>query len=666
VSERPHRAWWLLLALAAGLVSALEAAILEVRSGYFTSGYGGAQVGGASTLALFVGASLVLDVFLMLAAWSLCVPLLRRLLRSRLAAFALAGFVALWIPLTLDFARYVLEAILGRAVTLAALWELSGRSSLEMLAESAEQLPTVAWLAASGIAGAAAAVLGALALERRWQSAPRLEPPRLGALALGCAASALCGAAALGAPGRTLETVQFGVGKKPSAMLLRAAVERASDLDRDGAGWLSRPADPAPFDARIHAYALDVPGNGVDENGLGGDHPARFALAADSAPATLPAAAGPRPWVLLAFLETFRGDLVGQRSDGREITPFLNALAARGVSSQRAYAHTPHTFASRAQLFGGTLTPRAEQRTLLDDFAALGYEVAHFSGQDDSFADSARYLGSARADHFYDARQDIARHTGRGTSAGALQVSWKRVEERIAGFLESRQSDAPLFVYVNLVDTHFPFDHAELDPILSTERLDRAQIRESNRARVVAAYANSAANVDRGLERIAARLAERAPGELAIVVTADHGEALYEDGYLGHGQDLDDAQTRVPFIVAGLGGRWPEPLGVADVRGLLLRNLREPGPPRLEPEGGRRLFQYLSRIDVPRQIALRGADTLARHDFRSGAFAGEPDEREPLIWTWEALARRAADASEVQAHPSSGAPAHSAPETQAD
>ncbi len=202
-------------------------------------------------------------------------------------------------------------------------------------------------------------------------------------------------------------------------------------------------------------------------------------------------------------------------------------------------------------------------------------------------------------------------------------------------------------MYVNLVDTHFPFDHAELDPILASEPLDRAEIRESNRARVLAAYTNSAANVDRGLERIVARLRERAPGELAIVVTADHGEALYEEGYLGHGQDLDDAQTRVPFVVAGLGGLWPEPLGVADVRGLLLRNLHAPGPPRLEREPGRSVFQYLSRIDVPRQIALRRADTLARYDFRSGVFSGEPEAREPLIWTWEELAQRAAEPAEA-------------------
>jgi len=301
--RRPLTSWLALLAGGAGLASALEAAILEVRSGYFTSGYGGAHASGLVPLALFAGASLSFDAFLLLALWTLCVPLLRRATRSPLECFALSGIVALWVPLTLDFARYVLEAILGRAVTLAALYELSGRSALEMVAETAVHFPPAVWLAASGAIGGAAVLLAARALERRRRIGARLEAPSPLALAGGCALAAALGAAVLGAPGPLAETIQFGVGKKLGAMLLRALVEHASDFDRDGAGWLSRPADPAPFDARIHPYALDVPGNGSDEDGLAGDLPLDFELAANSAPVPEPGE-GARPWVLLAFLET--------------------------------------------------------------------------------------------------------------------------------------------------------------------------------------------------------------------------------------------------------------------------------------------------------------------------------------------------------------------------
>ncbi len=87
-----------------------------------------------------------------------------------------------------------------------------------------------------------------------------------------------------------------------------------------------------------------------------------------------------------------------------------------------------------------------------------------------------------------------------------------------------------------------------------------------------------------GLALGAARRHERRHGSpsgleppAALLVTADHREALYEDGLLGHGQTLSEQQTRVPFIVHEIGGEWPEPNGLADVRGLLRRNLAEQG-----------------------------------------------------------------------------------------
>jgi hypothetical protein len=50
-----------------------------------------------------------------------------------------------------------------------------------------------------------------------------------------------------------------------------------SDVDGDGYGVLSAPQDPAPFTKSIHPYALEIPGNGVDEDGVAGDLPADFA-----------------------------------------------------------------------------------------------------------------------------------------------------------------------------------------------------------------------------------------------------------------------------------------------------------------------------------------------------------------------------------------------------
>jgi hypothetical protein len=54
--------------------------------------------------------------------------------------------------------------------------------------------------------------------------------------------------------------------RKASGLALSALAERVTDFDFDGHGLAKRPLDQAPFDASRHPFALDQPGNGIDEN----------------------------------------------------------------------------------------------------------------------------------------------------------------------------------------------------------------------------------------------------------------------------------------------------------------------------------------------------------------------------------------------------------------
>src|SRR5262249_51793600 len=147
-------------------------------------------------------------------------------------------------------------------------------------------------------------------------------------------------------------------------------------------------------------------------------------------------------------------------------------------------------------------------------------------------------------------------------------------------YLAKVDASRPLFVYLNVVDTHYPYWHSELDPILGTPPLERSDIRAAHANQVFEAYANAAANVDRAVQTVFEAFRARIGGaDLAVIVTADHGETFYEHGALGHGQSLDALETRVPFIVWGLGGDWREPIGASDVRELLLGHLDAVGPP---------------------------------------------------------------------------------------
>ena len=152
-------------------------------------------------------------------------------------------------------------------------------------------------------------------------------------------------------------------------------------------------------------------------------------------------------------------------------------------------------------------------------------------------------------------------------------------------------------------------------------------------------------------------------GRPAVVVISDHGESLFEQGFLGHGFALNDAQTRVPFIVRGLPVKVATPFGLAELRRTINDALgsgrRAEDRPIAQRSSAARVFQYLGTLDTPRQIGWISTGGSFTYDFRTehvGVWdasvshrnlVGEPKRMfEELIHTWESmlLARSEADA----------------------
>ena len=75
--------------------------------------------------------------------------------------------------------------------------------------------------------------------------------------------------------------VRYGLSQKASGIVLARLVQWTTDVDRDGYGFLSAPPDSEPFDSSIHPYALEVPGNGRNENGVAGDRPTDVRVPSD-------------------------------------------------------------------------------------------------------------------------------------------------------------------------------------------------------------------------------------------------------------------------------------------------------------------------------------------------------------------------------------------------
>ena len=648
-----HADGWLPISLlGASGVTIVDAALIERRFGLFRGGFlapehletAGQRIAFLllSGLADLVVVGVLAGITLWLAnRWGLAaVP--RRVL-------ALAIGV---VPLALaDLFSYELLSYVGGAFDLSLMWDLVGRQPREFLAVAGAHLSEPLWLI-----GIAAALLAAVVwlLQRRFPGPPAALHSR-GPAVTTLVLLVLVGTVGVTAGSTLSEPVEAGLRRKPSARAMAIVVNRLTDVDRDGYGVGARPADANPFDAKVHPYAVDLPGNGLDEDGVGGDLPVAASGYSESA-ATAPAWAW-KPDVILVLLESVRADVIDAVVDGRPVTPALRSIAQAGGSAPRAFSHNGFTYQSRFHLFSGSLIGARGGRTLVDDFKSNGYRVGYFSGQDDSFGGPELAVGFERADAFFDARSAPERRYTQFSTPGSLAVPASVVLEKASGFVASADRAVPMFLYVNFHDTHYPYHYRGIQPLLTRTVLEAGEIGPARGAELRDMYMNTVANVDQAIGTLVAEVTRERGRAPCVIVTSDHGESLFDEGFLGHGYALNDAQTRVPFVAQGLPLVLPQPFGQAEVRQAIWDALATPASPDSRPDFSGHatspVFQYLGSIDRPREIgslAPDGGRTL--YDFRADRVqdAGQPAWVKPdrltsrasapflaLVRNWEAM-----------------------------
>ncbi|MEA3041922.1 MAG: hypothetical protein QOC65_1411 [Sphingomonadales bacterium] len=380
-------------------------------------------------------------------------------------------------------------------------------------------------------------------------------------------------------------------------------LDAATDFDRDGYGFFAAHADGAPFDAAVHPFALDVPGNGVDEDGYGGDAPVPPPAPADLAPVF----GETRRHVVLIVLESVRADALTMRWGAMRVAPNLARIAAEGSHSTAAYSHSGYTASSLKALFSGRIEPAGNAPSLFRDFRRAGYRVGTFSAQVANFGGVGQAAGiRANSNVFVDPTVLEGERIFGSLRESAWVVDGQAlIREFERTFGQAGSWSRPNFIYFNFQASHYPYNNRGALHFLPIRPVSRSEIDPSNAERVRATYWDSVAYSDWLVGRIVDRL--RALGvfeDSIVIIVSDHGEQLFENGFIGHGQLLNRIQTQVPLVINRPNLAIPRPFGHADLRGLILRLAGA----QLPEAPARDVFQYVGMLDTPSSIALVQAD----------------------------------------------------------
>lgn len=575
-------------------VSAVELALADRKYGLFTGGFGQSRaVDSAGELALFLLGFVLAQTVLALAGWMLACRIARRR-PGWVAAFVfvltngalMCGLLA---------AQYQLHSYFSDAVGFGLLKQLGGGSLTDAIKYGLSEIG-VAALAVLGVIAAAWALWRLLA---RFMPAG-IAPARARSGKLFVAVFAAFVAAGMIIP-RTGSDAAFGLNRTIGWQALTGVLNRLSDVDSDGFGLFALQYDPAPLDPARHPLALDVPGNGIDEDGYGGD----LELVALNEPLGPQQFTRNRPHVVIVVLESVRGDVLGKRIGGKAVAPNLEAIAAGGGAVVPAYSHVGFTTESLKSLFSGQCRPRAGDPSLFTDFKASGYRIGAYSGQPEDFGDiSATVAMRASADAYVDAETLRDKRAFDFAAKGSLLVGEEHLLAAFDRTLGAQPWQQPHFLYFNFQSAHFPYHHDGVKPRVTDTPLARGEIKAANAAGVQATYWNAVAHADYWLGEVVARLKARGVwDDTILIVTGDHGEDLFEDGFLGHGHLINQRQNGTLLVVSRAGIVPNGPVALADYRAILARAIRgeAPRPPAALP------FMHIGTLDRPTAIGLAGA-----------------------------------------------------------
>jgi arylsulfatase A-like enzyme len=595
----------------------------------------GPSWGGLLLLAPLV--ALLLDGLVFLLLWRTPAALLPP---ARIMPLVLVGLLVLLMPAALSWAALQLGRIpLRIAGPISAV--LFGGGAIWLVRESwALHLQFVPWrdlriIAFVVLASAAAVITLARTGPRGWKRA----------LVIALAPPAALGLALLAGSAEKARKATAAAGGLVGPLL--GLVRPALDFDHDGYPGLLGGGDCADHDPKVNPGALDWPEDGVDQDCDGSD-----LRAADLRPpplAPMPSTVPRELNVVVIVIDSLRADHVGAYGYQRPTTPQIDRLAREGTVFENAWAHSPSTHQSMPALISGRWPSAIKwdtsiswpgiargQRTIAEVLRGAGYFNGAFYAH--SYFNRGDARGFERAVDQYDDRL-AAKHINVDGPTQSRGTSSREMADDGIDFLRAYR-DQKFFLTLHFFDPHLSYQPHSEAPSFGKTPGDL--------------YDGEIWFTDKHVGRVLAALHDLGIYDrTAVVITADHGEALGEHGAVAHGAQLHPPETKVPLIVRVPGlpaKRVAAPVGHVDLAPTLVNLTRagaEPG--------------FLGRSLVDLMAGTSGAAPPPEAVFQEVSFVpttplASSSERRALVTAthhliWNAVPENAVYCYDLQADP---------------
>jgi len=272
-------------------------------------------------------------------------------------------------------------------------------------------------------------------------------------------------------------------------------------------------------------------------------------------PQEVPAFKKPFPDIYVLLIDGCQASHLGAYGYSRDTSPNIDSLAQDSVVFENAYSNAAFTRAAVATIFTGLYPEHHKVRVmtkgLAEEFLTLPEFLKKRHYRTSIFSSSANISGPfgfrQGVDEFF---RYFAQHKTERISIAPDFIEW----------LKSTNNGPPRFSYLHFMEPHLPirppppflnmFKRKPVkDPVILRLKNKKVFTLEEIQD-LTDDYDSTIAFVDHSLGKILNYLKKADLYDRSLIIfLSDHGEALYEHKFIGHGGIVYDEVTRIPLVM---------------------------------------------------------------------------------------------------------------------